>query len=314
MRQVPRAGTDISLPQNLRRWQQRKQRREARLRQAEGPALPVITLMVVVIAMASGGFWLVGAQGPQPGGELGSTMGHDQSSLTPEGHQVRRRLEALGIHRGWFRRLMTVAQAQTVGEQQGWLVRLQQLPASVQLRLGRLNSKDLHEVMPALAGGSMEAALFQEAVTRRVELLLKLSPEQMAGLQKEPWRQLWLATALQISTSFQPTSLALTMNGHGVTDSGYLPLADSTGVVVQLLPPELPLNTNEALLSILLEGNGPVALTTIRDGVVTPQAPATPAHFHLPVIAGETVGLLLTNLGMAGGSYSYTLQATGARS
>ena len=117
------------------------------------------------------------------------------------------RLRALQVDRGWFLQLVDASQRSARSLEDGairgvwtdlaeeWLPRIEQLPPTIRGRLGRLSNGDWEQPRVALVQQGIHPNVVEQLVSAGSKTLL---PEFMQGRKPaEPFRQLWIAAAMQ---------------------------------------------------------------------------------------------------------------------
>lgn len=328
MRGTPPQHTN--LPPSVRRWQERQQRREVRMKRAEGPAIPVITTMLLGVLLALTAGWLAWgwqrrslfSPAPRAASRVQRTdqTAASSTSLRNAAEQLNQRLEALQINRTWFKRLMEAADASTAADQDAWLVLIQRLPLPLQLRLGRLQERDLAPLYDALEKDGIDPQLFEHAVHGQLEQFIRIADLDASNVTTEPWRQLWLATALDLQPAFRRQNITVMKDAEAsrpATGHGYLQPGESAVFKIDIQPDSLQATTPDRAglassgyrLTAQLFGSDAMKLMIFRNGT-TPDT-----MYHLPVAKeitfspGDDLNLLITNKGLAGGFYSYKIPA-----
>ena len=121
--------------------------------------------------------------------------------------QLFSRLRALQVDRGWFLQLVDASQRSAESLEDGpirgewndlaeeWLPRIEQLPPTIRGRLGRLSDGDWEPTRQALVQQGIHPNVVEQLVSAGSKALL---PEFMQGRKPaEPFRQLWIAAAMQ---------------------------------------------------------------------------------------------------------------------
>ena len=328
MRETPPQHT--GLPPSVRRWQERQQRREVRMKRAEGPAVPVLATMLVGVLLALVAGWLAwGWQRrslfspvPQAASQVQRT---DQTvasstSLRNAAEQLNQRLEALQINRAWFKRLMEAADAGTVMEQDAWLVLIQQLPLPLHLRLGRLRERDLYPFYNALEEDGIDPQLFEHTVHGQLEQFIRIADLDASNWTTEPWRQLWLATALDLQPAFRRQDITVMKDAEAsrpATGHGYLQPGESAVFKVDIQPDALEAATPDRAglassgyrLTAQLFGSEAMKLMIFKNGMTPDTLDHLPVEKEITFSPGDDLNLLITNKGLAGGFYSYKIPA-----
>ena len=325
MRGTPPQHTN--LPPSVRRWQERQQRREVRMKRAEGPAIPVITTMLLGVLLALTAGWLAWgwhrksllSSAPRAASQVRGTDETVTPSTPPSNaaEQLNQRLEALQINRTWFKRLMEAADASTAADQDAWLVLIQRLPLPLQLRLGRLQERDLAPLYDALEKDGIDPQLFEHAVHGQLEQFIRIADLDASNVTTEPWRQLWLATALELQSAFRQKTITVVKNAQDsrpIAGHGYLEPGESDVFKVdiqfnssQAATPNDDLVNNDHHLTIELFGSNAMKLMVFRDGIVPDILDHLPIEKEIPFSPGDNLSFLMTNKGLAGGFYSYRI-------
>ena len=121
--------------------------------------------------------------------------------------QLLSRLRALQVDRGWFVELVDASQLSAEPQQddslrrvwtelaEQWLARIEQLPPVIRARLGRLGDGDWEQLRLALQQQGVHPKVVEHMVSAGAQDLLAGS---MPGRKPaEPFRQLWIAAAMQ---------------------------------------------------------------------------------------------------------------------
>ena len=316
MRDTPQQSR---LPPSVRRWQERQQRREVRMRRAEGPAVPVIITMLLGVLLALAGGWLAWSWNRKSLSSLASQAvsqvrnnadDNSESSGSPSNaaEQLNRRLEALQINRTWFRRLMQAAEATAVADQEAWLVLIQQLPLSLQLQLGRLRDRDLRLFYRSLEQDGINHQLFEQAVHTRLAQFIKISDLDESDLTVEPWRQLWLATAIELQSDFKPKLIKLvkgSQDSRPIISHGYLEPGESAVFKIEMpgVGVDNALVDDGHYLTTELFGSNAMTMTVVRNGTIVTTSDDLPVEEKLPLSLDDDLSILIANQGLAGGYY-----------
>ena len=193
----------------------RTSRALAREQGAEGRIWPVVIALGLsaLVGSAIGWFLLPRSSTPDRAPRTNSDRVAQQPafSLPPEEldqrEQLFSRLRALQVDRGWFINLVDVSQLSSESLGNGplrrvwtelaeeWLARIEQLPPETRARLGRLIDGDWEQPLQALQQQGVHLKVVEHLVSAGAQDLL---PGTMQGRKPaEPFRQLWIAAAMQ---------------------------------------------------------------------------------------------------------------------
>ena len=203
----------------------RTSRALAREQGAEGRLWPVVIALGLSALVGSAIGWFLlprssnSARAPRTTPDRGSQL--PAVSLPPEEldqrEQLFSRLRALQVDRGWFLNLVDASQLSRFPELGGslpsesleeaplrrvwtelaeeWLARIEQLPPAIRARLGRLRAEDWEQPRQALQQQGVHPKVVEHLVSAGAQDLLMGS---MQGRKPdEPFRQLWIAAAMQ---------------------------------------------------------------------------------------------------------------------
>ena len=174
---------------------------------AEGRIWPVVLALGLsaLVGSAIGWFLLPRSSTPDRAAQQPAV------SLPPEEldqrEQLFSRLRALQVDRGWFLNLVDASQRSSESLEEGsmrggwmelaeeWLARIEQLPPAVRARLGRLRAGDWEQPRQRLLQQGIHPKVLEQLVSAGSKALL---PDFMQGRKPaEPFRQLWIAAAMQ---------------------------------------------------------------------------------------------------------------------
>jgi serine/threonine-protein kinase len=193
----------------------RTSRALAREQGAEGRIWPVVIALGLsaLVGSAIGWFLLPRSSTPDRAPRTNSDRVAQQPvfSLPPEEldqrEQLFSRLRALQVDRGWFINLVDVSQLSSESLGNGplrrvwtelaeeWMARIEQLPPETRARLGRLIDGDWEQPLQALQQQGVHLKVVEHLVSAGAQDLL---PGTMQGRKPaEPFRQLWIAAAMQ---------------------------------------------------------------------------------------------------------------------
>ncbi len=189
----------------------RARRARDREQGAEGRLWPVVGALALSALVGSAIGWYVLKRNSQADLVL-DRVGRQQAVSVPSAELDKRqqlfsRLRAFQVDRGWFHQLVDASQRSLESREDGsirggwtdlaeeWVPRIEQLPPRIRGRLGRLSDGDWEQPRQALMQQGIHPNVVELLVSASSELLL---PEFMQGRKPaEPFRQLWIAAAMQ---------------------------------------------------------------------------------------------------------------------
>ena len=217
----------------------RARRARDREQGAEGRLWPVVGALAMSALVGSAIGWFV-LKRTSPAAPALDRVGQQPSVSVPsveldQRQQLFSRLRALQVDRGWFLQLVDASQRSAESLEDGsirggwndlaeeWLPRIEQLPPPIRGRLGRLSDGDWEQPRQALVQQGIHPNVVEQLVSAGSKALL---PEFMQGLKPaEPFRQLWIAAAMQSlddveivrlkARPLEPTNTSLPINAGG---------------------------------------------------------------------------------------------------
>ncbi|WP_226424825.1 serine/threonine protein kinase [Synechococcus sp. MU1617] len=193
----------------------RTSRALAREQGAEGRLWPVVIALGLsaLVGSAIGLFLLPRSSTPDGSPRTTPDWAAQQPAvrLLPEELDLREqlfsRLRALQVDRGWFLQLVDASQHVSESMEEAplrrvwtelaeeWLARIEQLPPGIRPRLGRLGDADWEQPRQALQQEGVHLKVVEHLVSAGSQVLL---PGTMQDRKPaEPFRQLWIAAAMQ---------------------------------------------------------------------------------------------------------------------
>ena len=189
----------------------RARRARDREQGAEGRLWPVVGALALSALVGSAIGWFV-LKHTSPVAPALDRGGQQPDVTVPSAEldqrqQLFSRLRALQVDRGWFLQLVDASQRSAESLEDGpirgewndlaeeWLPRIEQLPPTIRGRLGRLSDGDWEPTRQALVQQGIHPNVVEQLVSAGSKALL---PEFMQGRKSaEPFRQLWIAAAMQ---------------------------------------------------------------------------------------------------------------------
>ena len=290
-----------------------------RERAAEGRVGPVVAALVISALLGTLIGWLFLSRGPES--EQSPAAQSERIEPEPDAsppsqasggrQQLLDRLRALQIDRIWFLKLVDSSWLSRFPERGGqlpsasvedaslrqvwddlseeWLARVEQLPPGIRARLGQLDNKDWEQQQQDLIRQNVHPNVIQQlvgAASRNV-----LPGDVSAGPAEEPYRQLWIAAAIETlkgisidtiaARSVEVTTRSLRVSSGGarliavtvpvgsslVLGINGTPLMEMTvfGSDGQVLAARGPLR----VVSLSTEAGSPVQVLVVNDGVAS---------------------------------------------
>ena len=229
---LPASTTEPAVPARTRRALAREQG-------AEGRLWPVVIALGLSALVGSAiGWFLVPRNSP-------ADTAPDRAAQQPaislpleeldQRQQLFSRLRALQVDRGWFINLVDASQLSSESLEDArlrrvwtelaeeWLARIEQLPPETRARLGRLIDGDWEQPLQALQQQGVHLKVVEHLVSAGAQDLL---PGTMQGRKPaEPFRQLWIAAAMQslddvdierlVARPLEPTNTSLRIPAGG---------------------------------------------------------------------------------------------------
>ena len=189
----------------------RARRARDREQSAEGRLWPVVGALALSALVGSAIGWFV-LKRTSPAAPALDRLGQQPAvSVPPEELDQRQqqfsRLRALQVDRGWFINLVDASQLSSESLEDArlrrvwtelaeeWLARIEQLSPAIRGRLGRLSDGDWEQPRQALVQQGIHPNVVEQLVSAGAQDLL---PVTMRGRKPaEPFRQLWIAAAMQ---------------------------------------------------------------------------------------------------------------------
>jgi len=221
--EVLKALESIVLPEYTKesRAKVRISRAQAREQEAEGRLWPVVIALGLSALVSSALGWFM-LQRTSPAETAPVRVVQQPSvSLPPAGldqrQQLFSRLRALQVDRSWFFNVIYSSQISLFPERSSslnsesledalvlrvwtelveeWLARIEQLPPVIRARLGRLRAGDWEQPRQKLVQQGVHPKVVEYLVSARSQELLPVSKQGQKPV--EPFRQLWIAAAMQ---------------------------------------------------------------------------------------------------------------------
>ena len=231
----------------------RTSRAMARDKGAEGRLWPVVIALALSALVGSAIGWVLLPRSSTP--DQDPRTNRDGAALAPnvsmppaeldQRQQLFSRLRALQVDRSWFLNLVEASMLSRFPERGGslpsesledaplrrvwtelaeeWLSRIEQLPPAMRARLGRLRDGDWEQPRQALLKQGVHPQVVEHLVSAAAQDLL---PGTMQGQKPaEPFRQLWIAAAMQslddvdierlVARPLEPTNTSLRIAAGG---------------------------------------------------------------------------------------------------
>ena len=224
--------------------------------------------------------------------------------------QLFSRLRALQVDRGWFLQLVDASQRSAQSLEDGairgvwtdlaeeWLPRIEQLPPTIRGRLGRLSDGDWEQPRVALVQQGIHPNVVEQLVSAGSKALL---PEFMQGRKPaEPFRQLWIAAAMQSLDGVEIVRLK-TRPQEPINTSLRIPAGGVRLVLVEV--PEgdvlaLGIDGTPLMQMLVFGSNGQVVVERGPLRVV-----------RIAAEAGSPLQVLVTNEGVSSSAFTVSCQA-----
>ena len=201
---LPASTTEPAVPARTRRASAREQG-------AEGLLWPVVIALGLSALVGSAIGWFLLPRSSPADTAPDRAAQQPAVSLPPEEldqrQQLFSRLRALQVDRGWFINLVDASQLSSESLEDArlrrvwtelaeeWLARIEQLPPAIRAELGRLRAGDWQQPREALLKQGVHPRVLEHLVSAGAQDLL---PVTMRGRKPaEPFRQLWIAAAMQ---------------------------------------------------------------------------------------------------------------------
>ena len=191
----------------------RRSRAQAREQGAEGRLWPVVIGLVLSALVGSVIGWFLlpristAERTPRPSRDAATPAVSPPPEELDQREQLFSRLRALQVDRSWFTGLVDASLLSTEALESAplrrnwtelakqWLARIEQLPPAIRARLGRLGDGDWEQLQQALQLQGVHPKVVEHLVSAGDQDLL---PGSMQGRKPaEPFRQLWIAAAMQ---------------------------------------------------------------------------------------------------------------------
>ena len=299
---------------------------------AEARMWPAVAALVMSALLGTAIGWLVLSRGSGSGDSpaadskrvererVVSPLPPSQPQDSEPRQQLLNRLRALQINRTWFLRLVDSSWLSRFPERGGrlpsasiddgplrqvwddlseeWLARVEQLPPAIRARLGQLDNQDWDKQKQILIQQDVHPRVIQALVTAAARTVLP--GDVSAGPVEEPYRQLWIAAAIETLKGISIDTIAarsveVTTRSLRVSSGG-----------ARLIAVTVPVGS-----SLVLGINGtPLMEMTVfgSDGqVLAARGPLRVVS--LPPEAGSPVQVLVVNDGVASGVLTLSCRA-----
>ncbi|MDA9699568.1 serine/threonine protein kinase [Synechococcus sp. AH-736-M02] len=296
----------------------RTSRALAREQGAEGRLWPVVIALGVLALVGSAIGWFLLSRSslvvdpPRASSEGGASapVVSLPSAELDHRQQLLSRLRALQVDRGWFVELVDASQLSTESQQDAlyrrvwtelaeqWLARIALLPPTIRGRLGRLSDGDWEQPRVALVQQGIHPNVVEQLVSAGSKALL---PEFMQGRKPaEPFRQLWIAAAMQSLDGVEIVRLK-TRPQEPINTSLRIPAGGVRLVLVEV--PEgdvlvLGIDGTPLMQMLVFGSNGQVVVERGPLRVV-----------RIAAAAGSPLQVLVTNEGVSSGVFTLSCQA-----
>jgi serine/threonine-protein kinase len=234
--------------------------------------------------------------------------------------QLFSRLRALQVDRSWFLQLVAASLLSRFPERGGslppeslqdaplrkiwtelaeeWLARIEQLPPAIRARLGRLRNGDWEQLRQALQQQGIHPRVVEHLVSAGAQALL---PGDAPGRQPaEPFRQLWIAAAMQrlddveieriTARSLEPTNTSLRIPAGGA----------------RLVLVEVPVG---AALALGINGTPLMQMMVFGANGQVEEERGPLRVARIAAEAGSPLQLLITNEGVSSGFFTLSCRA-----
>ena len=297
-------------------------------RAAEGRVGPVVAALVLSALLGTvAGWWLLSrGSDPKSSSRAHSTRVERQRESSPPSpdsearQQLLNRLRALQIDRTWFLRLVDSSWLSRFPERDGrlpsnaeedaplrqvwddlseeWLARVEQLPPGVRSRLGQLENGDWEQQQQALIRQGIDPKVVQQLVSAAARNLLP--GDALEGPAVEPYRQLWIAAAMETLKGLQIDRITARPD-ETITRSLRVP-----SVGARLITVEVPA---DASLVLGINGTPLMDMTVFGSKGQLLAAKGPLRVVSLPPTAGSPVQVLVVNDGVASGLLTLSCRA-----
>ena len=292
----------------------RARRARDREQGAEGRLWPVVGVLALSALVGSAIGWFV-LKRTSPAAPALDRVAQQPVVSVPsveldQRQQLFSRLRALQVDRGWFLQLVDASQRSAESLDDGsirggwndlaeeWLPRIEQLPPTIRGRLGRLSGGDWEQPRVALVQQGIHPNVVEQLVSAGSKALL---PEFMQGRKPaEPFRQLWIAAAMQSLDDVQILRLKARPQ-EPINRSLRIPAGGVRLVLVEVPEgAELVLSINgTSLMQMLVFGaNGQVVVERGPLRVI-----------RIPADVGAPLQVLVTNEGVSSSAFTLSCQA-----
>ena len=184
---------------------------------AEGRLWPVVSALALSALVGSAIGWFVlkrtSPAAPALDGVSQQPAVSVPSAELEQRQQLISRLQALQVDRGWFLRLVNASKRSSESLDDGsirggwtdlaeeWLARIEQLPPAIRAQLGRFQDRDWELLRSVLVNKGVHALVVESLVDFFAK---KLSlDESLTAQSRDPFRQLWLASAINNLNDFE---------------------------------------------------------------------------------------------------------------
>ena len=296
----------------------RTSRALAREQGAEGRLWPVVIALGVLALVGSAIGWfllsrsslVVDPPRASSEGRASAPVVSLPSAELDQRQQLFSRLRALQVDRGWFLQLVDASQRSARSLEDGairgvwtdlaeeWLPRIEQLPPTIRGRLGRLSDGDWEQPRVALVQQGIHPNVVEQLVSAGSKALL---PEFMQGRKPaEPFRQLWIAAAMQSLDGVEIVRLK-TRPQEPINTSLRIPAGGVRLVLVEV--PEgdvlvLGIDGTPLMQMLVFGSNGQVVVERGPLRVV-----------RIAAEAGSPLQVLVTNEGVSSSAFTVSCQA-----
>ena len=293
----------------------RTRRAMVREQGAEGRLWPVVSALALSALVGSLIGWFLlprsstAVRVPRTAGEGAASVSavSGSSAELDRRQQLFARLRALQVDRGWFLQLVDASQRSSQSLEDGssrggwtdlaedWLPRIEQLPPTIRGRLGRLSDGDWEQPRLALVQKGIHPNVVEQLVSAGSKALL---PDFLQGHKPaEPFRQLWIAAAMQSLDGVEIVRLKVRPQ-ETINTSLRIPAGSVRLVLVEVLAGEvlaLRINGTPLMRMLVFGANGQVVMERVPLQMVRIPAEAVPPLQVLVTNEGVSSGLVTMN-------------------